>query len=116
MSANKSTDEFKREALAKVGDRGYPVCEVAQRLGVRTKTICTLQPAPGLPSVKTGAPRVDRCRFGLGQARRARKPRPSRFFWQSTTSKSAVDMSKTGLRPAISWPQGSQRGSMPERI
>lgn len=42
MSANKSTDEFKREALAKVGDRGYPVREVAQRLGVRTKTICTL--------------------------------------------------------------------------
>jgi imidazolonepropionase-like amidohydrolase len=35
MSANKFTDEFKRDAVAQVEDRGYPVREVAERLGVR---------------------------------------------------------------------------------
>ncbi|RUS65327.1 transposase, partial [Pseudorhodobacter sp. E13] len=28
------TDEFKRDAVAQVEDRGYPVREVAERLGV----------------------------------------------------------------------------------
>ena len=32
MSANKFADEFKREAVAQVEDRGYPVREVAERL------------------------------------------------------------------------------------
>ncbi len=32
MSANKFTDEFKRDAVAQVEDRGYPVREVAERL------------------------------------------------------------------------------------
>jgi transposase-like protein len=35
MSANKFTDEFKRDAVAQVENRGYPVREVAERLGVR---------------------------------------------------------------------------------
>lgn len=34
MSARKFTDEFKRDAVARVEDRGYPVREVAERLGV----------------------------------------------------------------------------------
>ena len=34
MSTNKFTDEFKRDAVAQVVDRGYPVREVAERLGV----------------------------------------------------------------------------------
>ena len=33
MSANKFTDEFKRDAVAQVEDRGYPVREVAERFG-----------------------------------------------------------------------------------
>ena len=33
MSGAKFTDEFKRDAVAQVEDRGYPVCEVAERLG-----------------------------------------------------------------------------------
>ena len=33
------TDEFKREAAAQVTDRGYAVREVAERLGVSTKSI-----------------------------------------------------------------------------
>ena len=43
MSANKFTDEFKRDAVAQVEDRGYPVREVAERLGVSTKSIYTWQ-------------------------------------------------------------------------
>ena len=39
MSANKFTDELKRDAVAQVEDRGYPVREVAERLGVSTKSI-----------------------------------------------------------------------------
>jgi hypothetical protein len=35
MSANKFTDEFKRDAVAQLVDPGDPVCEVAERLGVR---------------------------------------------------------------------------------
>jgi transposase len=33
MSGAKFTDEFKRDAVAQVEDRGYPVREVAERLG-----------------------------------------------------------------------------------
>ena len=43
MSASKFTDEFKRDAVAQVEDRGYPVREVAERLGVSTKSIYTWQ-------------------------------------------------------------------------
>lgn len=39
MSANKFTDEFKRDA--EVEDRGYPVRKVAKRLRVSTKSIYT---------------------------------------------------------------------------
>jgi transposase len=39
MSAIKFTDEFRRDAVAQVEDRGYPVREVAERLGVSTKSI-----------------------------------------------------------------------------
>ena len=45
MSAITFTDEFKRDAVAQVVDRGYPVreVEVAERLGVSTKSIYTWQ-------------------------------------------------------------------------
>jgi len=33
MSRNRFTDEFKRDAVAQVVDRGYVVSEVAERLG-----------------------------------------------------------------------------------
>jgi hypothetical protein len=35
MSGAKFTDEYKRDAVAQVEDRGYAVREVAERLGVR---------------------------------------------------------------------------------
>jgi transposase len=37
------TDEFKRDAVAQVVDRGYAVREVAKRLGIITKSIYTWQ-------------------------------------------------------------------------
>jgi transposase len=35
------TDEFKRDAVAQVVERGYAVSEVAERLGVSTKSLYT---------------------------------------------------------------------------
>ncbi len=34
MSSSKVSDEFKRDALAQITERGYPVREVSERLGV----------------------------------------------------------------------------------
>ena len=39
MSGAKFTGELKRDAVAQVVDRGYPALEVAERLGVSTKSI-----------------------------------------------------------------------------
>ena len=35
------TDEFKREAVAQIVERGYAVSEVAERLGISTKSLYT---------------------------------------------------------------------------
>ena len=43
MSGANFTDESKRDAVAQVGAWGYPVREVAERLGVSTKSISTWQ-------------------------------------------------------------------------
>lgn len=40
-SQNRFTDEFKKDAVAQVVDRGYAVSEVAKRLGVSTKSLYT---------------------------------------------------------------------------
>ena len=40
-SQNRFTDEFKRDAVAQVVDRGYAVSEVAERLGVSTRSLYT---------------------------------------------------------------------------
>lgn len=34
-------DKFKRDAVAQVVERGYTVCEVAERLGISTKSLYT---------------------------------------------------------------------------
>lgn len=41
MSGTRFTDEFKRDAVAQVVDRGYSVSEVAERLGISTKSLYT---------------------------------------------------------------------------
>ena len=43
MPGKKVTDEFKRDAVAQVMDRGYPMREVAERLGISTKSSYTWQ-------------------------------------------------------------------------
>ena len=42
MSRIRFIDEFKRDAVAQVVDRGYAVSEVAERLGVCTTSLYTL--------------------------------------------------------------------------
>jgi transposase len=39
MSGKRYTDEFKIEAVKQVTDRGYSVADVAERLGVTTKSL-----------------------------------------------------------------------------
>ena len=41
MSRAESTDEVKQDAVSPVEDRGYPVRDVAERLGGSTKSIYT---------------------------------------------------------------------------
>ena len=43
MSGAEFTGQFKRDAIAKVEDRGYPVRKAAERLGVSPRSICTWQ-------------------------------------------------------------------------
>jgi transposase-like protein len=44
-SQNRFTDEFKIDAVAQVVDRGYAVSEVAERLGISTKSLYTWKAA-----------------------------------------------------------------------
>ena len=41
MSGIRFSDEFKRDAVAQVVDRGYSVAEVSERLGISTKSLYT---------------------------------------------------------------------------
>ena len=72
MSASKFTDEFKRDAVAQVEDRGYPVREVAERLGVSTKSIYTWQrlfsrPAKVIQEVDAQADEIRRLKRDLAR-------------------------------------------------
>lgn len=39
MTSKRFTDEFKAEAVKQVSERGYPVMEVAERLGVSSHSL-----------------------------------------------------------------------------
>ncbi len=39
MGSARFSDEFKKDAVAQVTERGYPVAEVSQRLGVSTHSL-----------------------------------------------------------------------------
>ena len=89
MSANKFTDEFKRDAVAQVEDRGYPVREVAERLGVSTKSIYTWQkqfsrPAKVIQEVDAQADEIRRLKRDLARVyaitRKHSGTRSTRFF------------------------------------
>lgn len=64
------TDEFKRDAVAQVVDRGYSVREVAERLGISTKSIYTWQrlfsrPAKVIQEVDAQADEIRRLKRDL---------------------------------------------------
>jgi transposase len=72
MSANRFTGEFKRDAVAQVVDRGYPVREVAERLGVSTKSVYTWQkqffrPAKVIQEVDAQADKIRRLKRDLAR-------------------------------------------------
>ena len=72
MSGAKFTDEFKRDAVAQVDDRGYPVREVAERLGVSTKSIYLWQkqfsrPAKVIKEVDAQADEIRRLKRDLAR-------------------------------------------------
>ena len=72
MSASKFTDDFKRDAVAQVEDRGHPVREVAERLGVSTKSIYTWQrlfsrPAKVIQEVDAQADEIRRLKRDLAR-------------------------------------------------
>ena len=73
MSGTKFTDEFKRDAVAQVEDRGHPGREVAERLGVSTKSIYTWQKlfsrsAKVIKDVDTQADEIRRLKRDLARA------------------------------------------------
>jgi transposase len=87
MSGAKFTDEFKRDAVAQVEDRGYPVREVAERLGVSTKSIYTWQklfsrPAKVVKEVDAQADEIRRLRRDLTDLSRIRKQSGGLFSWR----------------------------------
>ena len=50
MSAKRYTEEFKLEAIKQITERGYKATEVADRLGVTTKSLSDWQKKYGAPS------------------------------------------------------------------
>ncbi len=70
MSGAKFTDEFKPDEVAQVEDRGYPLREVAERLGISTKSIYTWQkqvtrPAKVIKEVDAQADEIRRLKRDL---------------------------------------------------
>ena len=43
MSGKRFTEEFKKEAIKQITERGYSVAEVAERLGTTTQPVCLAQ-------------------------------------------------------------------------
>jgi transposase len=88
------TDEFKRDAVAQVVDRGYPVREVAERLGISTKSIYTWQrlfsrPVKVIQEVDAQADEIRRLKRDLARVTdlsRVRKQSGRLFFRRMGTS------------------------------
>ena len=61
------SDEFKRDAVAQITERGYPVAEVSQRLGVSQHSLyrhipeCHITRSTGLVKVKRWGMGHDTC-------------------------------------------------------
>jgi len=53
MRSGNFTDEFKRDAVAQITERGYPVAEVSKRLGVSQHSLYAWRKKFSKPSVST---------------------------------------------------------------
>jgi transposase len=110
MSASKFTDEFKRDAVAQVEDRGYPVREVAERLGVSTKSIYTWQkqfsrPAKVIQEVDAQADEIRRLKRDLARVTEERD-----ILKKATVGSTGQ---RNGLVKRISWGPEAKRFSRP---
>ena len=54
MSKANFSDEFKRDAVSQIAERGYPVSEVSQRLGVSTHSLYAWKKKFSQPSSSGG--------------------------------------------------------------
>ena len=95
MSGTKFTDEFKRDAVAQLEDRGYPVREVAERLGVSSKSIYTWQklfsrPAKVIKVVDAQADEIRRLKRDL-----------ARVTEERDILKKGLPVDATGSRPLV---------------
>ena len=54
MGASNYSDDFKRDAVAQITERGYPVREVSRRLGVSAYTLYKWLKLHGAPASKRG--------------------------------------------------------------
>jgi transposase len=72
MSGIRFTDEFKRDAVAQVLDRGYSVAEVSERLGISTKTLYTWKVQFSQPRKQTLATTEQAAQIGLLKKKLAR--------------------------------------------
>jgi transposase len=54
MGAGHFTDDFKRDAVAQITDRGYPVAEVSKRLGVSQHSLYAWKRKFSKPSAPAG--------------------------------------------------------------
>ena len=59
MKGKRYTDEFKKEAVKQVTDRGYSVSEVAKRLGTTTHSLYLWLKKYGDPSSPIHCPKAD---------------------------------------------------------
>ena len=71
------TEEFKRDAVSQVKDRGYSVREVAERLGICTKSLYTWvrkyhQPPKAVAEDKAQAAEIRRLRSELARVKEER--------------------------------------------
>jgi len=87
MLSGNFTDEFKRDAVAQITERGYPVAEVSKRLGVSQHSLYAWRRKFSKPSVSTDddqAAEIRRLKEGTGaRYRGARHPEKShRVFRQ----------------------------------
>ncbi len=87
MSSKRYTGEFKIEAVRQVSDRGFKVAEVAERLGVTTRSVFAWLRKFGKPGALTVG-RVSTCRLSLTEA-------GHRFYAQSRYQSVHIQISST---------------------